>query len=135
MQKIIYAEDGITVEQKVNIYDYVCNTCFCTLDECTCDMPPWELIMIDRGIQDSIRVLNEKGYTTVYCCEGHIGLSVSIYIQFDEDYEFDELPKDFTYKNNTLRYKFPKKFYKDEEKFNNDKEEHLRYLNDWVYTL
>lgn len=52
--------------------NYVCGNCFHKLYECTCEyFPPWSLIYIDEGIQDPVRVLNEKGYVTTGCCEGH----------------------------------------------------------------
>lgn len=67
------------------IDDYVCPECFYPLEECTCEYEPWQLIQIDKGIQSIIRILNEKGYTTNYCCEGHFSETVKggeIYISF-----------------------------------------------------
>ena len=52
--------------------NFVCPQCFHRLNECTCRFfPPWQLIFIDQNIQDHVRILNEKGYITNGCCEGH----------------------------------------------------------------
>lgn len=59
-------------KSKAAYMNYVCPHCFHKLYECTCKyFPPTDLLFIDNRIQDHIRILNEKGYTTTGCCEGH----------------------------------------------------------------
>lgn len=51
---------------------YVCLRCFHQVHECTCAHGPNGcLIDIDLGVQRTVQVLNLKGYTTRYSCEGH----------------------------------------------------------------
>lgn len=51
--------------------DYVCPTCWLPVTKCICAMQPWNLIMIDAPIQRAIKVLNENGLKTRFCCAGH----------------------------------------------------------------
>lgn len=70
-------------KSKAAYMNYVCGICFHKLHECTCNFVPSELIMIDEGIQDCVRILNDKGYTTNGCCEGHYANRGSVtYISF-----------------------------------------------------
>ena len=67
--------------------NYVCPYCWNTLDKCTCELfPPYHLILIDRNIQEHVRLLNEKGYRTMACCEGHRMRCINTYITFADDY-------------------------------------------------
>ena len=72
---------------KAAYMNYVCGRCFHKLHECTCAFAPWTLIMIDEGIQDCVRILNEKGYQTTGCCEGHYGQPTNTGICFNMTYE------------------------------------------------
>lgn len=61
---------------------FVCPICFRTLTECVCEaFPPSQLIEIDEGMREPLRILNEKGYSTQYSCEGHHA-NDSTYIMF-----------------------------------------------------
>ena len=40
--------------------------------ERTVILPNGAKIRVDRGIAEAVKVLNEKGYATMFCCEGHI---------------------------------------------------------------
>lgn len=72
-----------------NYKDYVCNNCFYQLDKCNCAFDPLVLIQIDENIQYAVRLLNEKGYATECCCEGHYDDKIKggyIYISFAQRY-------------------------------------------------
>lgn len=114
--------------------EYVCPRCFNTIDKCTCDVQPRELINIDSGIQEQIRILNTKGYITRYCCESH-NPNDGIYIAFVKEYGFDNMPDGFFYRK---RMKFMYHLYKckmDTEEFNKNKQAHLDKLLDWCNNL
>ena len=63
-----------TIRRSKKLYEeYVCLKCFNQLNKCVCkNYPPKELIHIDKDIQEHIRILNQKGYLTKYCCAGHL---------------------------------------------------------------
>lgn len=114
--------------------DYVCAKCFRSADDCKCEDSPYYLVNIDRSIQEHIRTLNDKGYSTRYCCESHKPTD-SIYIMFSMDYRFDTLPDGFTYKKsgNSIHHRYPSGI--DYDKFIEDKEKHLNKLLDWCDSL
>ena len=59
-----------------------------------CDGP---VIEVDENLIPTIRMLNDKGYTTTYCCSGHPWTSVHVlgrafaYIAFEGDINQSEL--------------------------------------------
>jgi len=117
--------------------NYVCPHCWNTLDKCTCDIfPPYHLIFIDRNIQEHIRILNEKGYRTTGCCEGHRTVCINTYIAFPKDY-FKEIgtPEGFKYdkKRRMITYTYSMKLTKEE--MEELKAEKLKILLDWVKGL
>ena len=117
--------------------NYVCPYCWNTLDNCICELfPPYHLIFIDKNIQKHIRILNEKGYRTMGCCEGHRIRCINTYITFVEDY-FKEIgtPDGFKYdkKRRTITYTYSPKLA--EEKMENTKAEKLAVLLKWVDSL
>lgn len=116
--------------------NYVCPHCMHTLDNCTCELfPPYYLIHIDANIQEHIRILNEKGYRTVYCCEGHNGGS-NTYITFSFDYfDEDDTPEGFKYnkEKKTITYTYSTRL--SEEKLEKLKAEKLEKLLNWVKNL
>lgn len=65
----------------------VCNKCF----EEYCSCIDKEMIKIDKLMLDAIKILNQKGYKTVYCCSGHLeeGVLNKAYIMFDKAYLFE----------------------------------------------
>lgn len=121
--------------------DYVCHKCFRTPMECTCEFKPWNLTYIDRGIQEHVQILNDKGYITIGCCESHYqGDCVNIYIAFARDYGFGNtlpLPEGFkTMKSKyavIYEYKNIKKIA--EEEMNRQKEVQLNILLEWCKNL
>ena len=114
--------------------DYVCPRCFNTVDKCTCDVQPRELINIDSGIQEQIRILNTKGYITRYCCESH-NPNEGIYIAFVKDYGFHNMPDGFFYRKRMSSMYHLYKCKMDAEEFNKNKQDHLDKLLDWCNNL
>lgn len=115
---------------------YVCPRCFNTVNKCTCKLyPPHALIMIDRGIQEHIRILNQKGYYTQFCCESHYQESYSLYIAFCRDYDFKTIPDGFKYSknHNNLHCDFTKRM--SESEYETIKRERLETLLEWCKSL
>lgn len=52
---------------------------------------------IDKGMWDILINLNEKGYKTIFCCEGHLDNNNNWqgYLAFAHTYKFMEYPKNF----------------------------------------
>ena len=117
-------------------FNYVCPNCMNILNDCTCELfPPYHLIHIDKNIQEHIRLLNEKGYRTLYCCEGH-NVGSNTYITFSLDYFNDvEMPKGFKYskKRRTIGYTYSTKL--NEEKLKKTKDKKLADLLEWIKIL
>ena len=55
------------------------------------------LVEIDENLLESIILLNKKGYTTDYCCSGHIFDACSAYISFFSQIILPSLPNGFDY--------------------------------------
>ena len=117
--------------------NYVCPHCWNTLENCSCELfPPYHLLFIDKNIQEHVRILNEKGYRTIGCCEGHRERCISTYIAFSNDY-FDgiNIPDGFKYhkKRRTITYTYSTKL--TEEKMEELKSEKLSALLEWCNSL
>ena len=117
--------------------NYVCPYCWNSLNKCSCDLfPPYHLILIDRNIQEHIRVLNGKGYRTTGCCEGHMEICTNTYIAFANNY-FDHIsvPEGFKYdkKRKTISYVYSNKITKEE--MEELKKEKLITLLEWCHSL
>ena len=55
-----------------------------------------EIVEIDENLVLVIKMLNELGYMTAYCCGGHVFDNYpQTYITFYGDIQFDKLPKGF----------------------------------------
>lgn len=117
--------------------NFVCPYCWYTLDKCICELfPPYHTIFIDRHIQEHIRLLNEKGYKTTGCCEGHRKICITTYISFADNYFKDTgIPDGFKYdkKRKAVSYTYPTRF--TEEEMNELKKEKLAVLLDWCKSL
>ena len=117
--------------------NYVCPYCWNTINKCICDLfPPYHLILIDEGIQEHIRILNEKGYHTTGCCEGHDKVCINTYIAFARDYfEDDDIPEGFKYnkKKRIVSYTYSTKLKRDNMK--ELKKEKLEVLLEWCKSL
>lgn len=70
-----------TIRRILPVREYVCPHCFNRIDKCSCDALPAHLVLIDEGVQEHVRILNEKGYATMYCCESH-SVHQNLYIAF-----------------------------------------------------
>jgi hypothetical protein len=107
-----------------------------TLDNCTCKLfPPHHLIHIDENIQEHIRILNDKGYRTIHCCEGH-EIGSNTYISFAMNYFGDiKAPKHFVYKKNgtIVTHSYPSKLTKEE--LEESKKRNLELLLEWCNQL
>lgn len=117
--------------------NYICPYCWHTLDDCICELfPPYHLIFIDRNIQKHIRILNEKGYRTTACCEGHREICINTYIAFANDYFKNiEAPEGFQYdkKRGIVTYTYSMKL--TEKEMEELKKEKLESLLKWCKSL
>lgn len=126
------------MERNKEAYEnFVCPHCWNTLDNCTCDLfPPYHTIFIDKNIQEHIRILNEKGYHTMACCEGHRTVCLNTYIAFADDYFVDtELPEGFEWdkKRRIITYTYSMKL--TVERMQGLKREKLEALLKWCKSL
>lgn len=117
--------------------NYVCPYCWNVLYDCACDLfPPYHLIFIDKNIQEHIRTLNENGYRTTACCEGHTEVCINTYIAFADDYFGDTgTPEGFKYdkKRRMVTYTYSTRLTK--EKMEEIKKEKLKTLLEWCKNL
>ena len=117
--------------------NYVCPYCWNTLNKCSCDLfPPYHLIFVDQNIQEHIRILNEKGYRTTACCEGHREVCINTYIAFADNYFNDVgIPDGFKHnkKRRLITYTYSMKL--TEEKMEEIKKEKLETLLKWCKSL
>ena len=69
-----------------------------------------DVVEIDELMVLPIKILNEKGYFTRFCCSGHYYNScVNTYIKFRENYSFKTLPKNFVQDDaDTIRRNYDK---------------------------
>lgn len=117
--------------------NYVCPRCFYTPRECVCERAPWELVCIDRNIQEHIRILNQKGYKTEYCCESHSKYE-NLYISFYDDYGLGDavtLPDGFKFnkRGKYIEYLYNRKI--TDQEFEKQKKEQLAILLEWCIGL
>lgn len=125
------------IRSKKIIESYVCPYCWHKVYECTCYVyPPYSLIMIDENIQEIIRILNNKGYATLACCESHYLESYSIYILFSQPYNF-KCPSGFKLSRNgsMISHVFTKAENKTIETYEKAKAENLNTLLEWSESL
>ena len=126
------------MDKNKDVYmNYVCPYCWHTLDNCICELfPPYSIIFIDKNMQEHIRILNEKGYRTIGCCEGHATICINTYIAFADDYFSDiDTPFGFKYdkKRRTVNHTYSTKL--TEEKMEKLKKENLAILLEWCKNL
>lgn len=117
--------------------NYVCPYCWHTLNNCICELfPPYHLTFIDKNIQEHIRILNEKGYHTIGCCEGHRKVCINTYIAFPQDYfKKIDIPEGFKYdkKRRIISFTYSTKLTK--ENMEELKKEKLAVLLEWCKSL
>lgn len=118
--------------------NYVCPNCWQQIQACTCEFyPPWQLIMIDVNIQEVVRILNQKGYTTIGCCESHYDGDSNLYVAFNMRYDDIGLPEGFSYAKGktSVSYSFKKNERETKEKYEAVKTEKLDALLKWAQSL
>ena len=132
-------------ERNESIYEnYVCTQCLHQVLECTCETyPRYNLLWIDKNIQEHVRILNDKGYITNYSCESHAPNDI-IYINFSGKYGLGEtiqIPEGFKHvksynqiehwygKDSKARKKMA------QEEFEAEKKRHLDILLGWCKSL
>ena len=97
------------------------------------------VIEVDEVILPTIRVLNQKGYITLFCCSGHFNMGVSnIYIKFEEEC-FDaiinsDLPEDFEIEDGDVIRYTPSEIYSAERKFEFILQKNIELLQ-WATSL
>lgn len=129
--------------------DYVCPRCFRQPHECTCrdeqgrPVPPGSLVGIDRGLQEHIQILNDKGYHTAHCCEGHY-VGGGPYIHFAASHPFGSslpgVPQGFKWerRHGTVRAITPPAAQRRKmtlETWEPQRQEQLKALLDWCRSL
>jgi len=86
---------------KVNKYSYETE---CPISDCC-----GSIFEVDEEMIIPIKVLNDKGYATQFCCSGHLyGTPGEGYIQFYNDYIPTTAPKGWIIDGNSIRYRFSK---------------------------
>lgn len=111
--------------------DYVCPRCFKSPGQCTCSYYSQTLILIDYNLQPIIQKLNEAGYYTMDCCEGHWGdYKMNMYISFVKP--INSCPIGFQKEKYVVRHIYKAKT---EEEFKKEKEEMIYNLNHWLEEL
>ena len=111
---------------------FVCSKCFNNVDKCNCNADRHrQWIEIDRPIQKTIRILNEKGYKTIYCCSGHNNHD-NLYIYFNNrnvpECNLDGVMWD---KKHTAMYYW----YNPNEDFKTQQKEFVKKLEKWAESL
>lgn len=123
-------------EKNKDIYEqYVCPHCFYTMDKCTCKVfPQCSIIWVDKGIQEHVRILNEKGYQTKHSCESH-NKNGMIYISFysNSNIEDFKLPEGFSDNGCGVEYTYPKNI--TNEEYAELKKRQLDILLEWCRSL
>ncbi len=118
--------------------NYVCPNCWNQVQSCTCKFyPPWQLIMIDVNIQEIVRILNQKGYTTIGCCESHYDGNSNLYVAFNMRYDDIGLPDGFSYAKGktSVNYLFKKAERENRELYDKVKAGKLDALLKWAQSL
>ena len=116
--------------------DYVCPYCFNQVDKCKCKQKPESLVMIDKNLQSAIRTLNQKGYKTFGCCEGHFYRhDVEHYILFHQTVELDSIPSGFKKANHYKKISYRYHDRNNEENFELEKQKAIENLNEWIDSL
>lgn len=116
---------------------YVCSNCFSRVMDCDCaHFPSGNLIYIDLGMQEHIKILRSKGYNTLTCCESHRPED-SIYIMFSryDGIEGLELPEGFTGQQYgiSVEYHYPQNI--NIRDFEIEKQRQLDTLLQWCKSL
>lgn len=109
---------------------------FATVIQKGSDCGLYSLIFIDCGIQEQVRILNEKGYKTIGCCESHYnGVCDNIYVAFGKDWDFQCMPEGFRYNQRRRMLIHDYKRYISESDFRREKEQYLAALLEWCREL
>lgn len=81
----VYDKDTVKINEYADFYDY------CPKSNCL-----GEVVDIDELLIPTIKILNQKGYCTIFCCSGHYyGQHPNGYISFEKGVDIPYLPKGF----------------------------------------
>lgn len=119
--------------------NYVCPRCFNSPYKCVCDSfgKPQYLIRIDKSMQKHVKMLNDKGYVTVGCCESH-NKYMNMHIGFNMDYGFGKdiaIPDGFVIMKRPFAVSYSYDYKISDEEFENKKIEMLDVLWEWCCSL
>ena len=133
------ASNNLNKRDMDSYLNYVCPNCFNKVYDCRCigDLMPFHLIMIDNGIQEHVRILNQKGYITLDSCECH-SKSCNTYISFRRDYGFGTtlpIPEGFKKLNKNSAVSTMYDTNMTDEEFEKKKQENLNVLLEWCKAL
>ena len=91
---------------------------------------------VDELLAFSIQMLNQKGYKTHFCCEGHffdVDEFRRLHIRFHDEVDFEDLPEGFIFSECALIYKYSD--FETVYEFTHEKAEICQRLNAWVESL
>ena len=109
--------------------DYVCPFCFRYPEKCICNTYSMSLILVDYNLQSIIKKLNDIGYKTIDCCEGHFNnYKPNIYISFVK--KISTAPKGFKLEDNKIIRHFYKATTKEE--FEKEKQQMINNIKKWI---
>ena len=117
--------------KKKELEGYVCPKCLNSVLNCGCEEWSDSFVEMDKGMQPIIKVLNDKGYRTVYCCEGHSWKEPFAYIMFDMQYPFEVPDGWFTTGDYCIRCDY-RLVCEGNETFDKTKQRIISRLLEWV---
>ena len=94
-----------------------------------------DVVEVDELIILPIKLLNEKGYFTEFCCSGHYFKAIpNTYIKFQENYRFKTLPKNFVQDGEyTIRRNYERDL--GDSDLHNQRIDSIHNLLDWAESL
>ena len=123
----------------------ICDECNNYKNDCICTgiRPHFQhLVEIDDRLVDIILMLNKKGYSTRFCCQGHVNdFMLQLHIMFWKDHKFKVIPDGFKFiTNDSVNELLCLIKAKDWNKLTHDErlliiDERINALIEWAYQL